>query len=320
MQHEKAIYDFLRRASDDHPFVHNHSLINVIYGTKQRRYGRIPSAKHQELLERVIDQSNGVLNFFIPWASCKLPVAFQPALKFDIAEFIALTQLICLRRELLSFNITPKFTFRVDNLMDRWLFGWAGLDYAACLRQAALTLLPGAIVKAESSFATWQEFYTTATMLTPIFYDVIQGRRPAIELKEVGWSGNLPREQVDHYIRANRALLPECNAEWEAARYLAGTLARVKVGATAIPKDSITIAFNIPVPGAPALRPRVYFRTLPERFTNSHRPPWNARGYIKCIPPFVVPRLAAPREAIHNLIPHTTVFRGIPVETSYIHG
>lgn len=42
----------------------------------------------------------------------------------------------------------------------------------------------------------------------------------------------------------------------------------------------IILCFAPPVPGANQDR-RVYYRTIPERYQNTHRPPWIGRGYVK---------------------------------------
>ena len=42
----------------------------------------------------------------------------------------------------------------------------------------------------------------------------------------------------------------------------------------------VEVSFSRPVPGHPLAGSRVYYRTLPERYTHHHTAPWGGRGYL----------------------------------------
>ncbi len=108
---------------------------------------------------------------------------------------------------------------------------------------------------------------------------------------------------------------------WELAKYFASTLARVKLNASAIPSEKhLTIAFNHPVPGSPMGGNRLYYRSIPQRFTNIHRAPWNSKGYVEIHEDnTVVPKSAGPSEVVAGLTENViTLECGAEIRADYV--
>ncbi len=270
-----------------------------VFGTKQRRFGPMPIPETQVAVRDVIRGSPTKLRFFMPWGASKQDAGAP----LDVLEFMALKQLACLREGLARFGVECEFSFRLEDLTDPWLLGEDRTrqvsDYVAAFTAVAAVVLPGCRPKLESMFTTWDEFKRLAESFSPVFYKVLVGQAPVESLAAVGWTGTLPREQRDHYYAAYGKLYPGHDHDWVMARYFAGTLARVKLGATCVPAgEHMLVCFSHPVPGTPPGKPRLHYRTLPERHTHTHKAPWMARGYLevsadgRCSPRYVEPEVA----------------------------
>jgi len=101
-----------------------------------------------------------------------------------------------------------------------------------------------------------------------------------------GWRGTIPKEQRMFYRERYQRLYPQLS--WDQAtalmaRYFATTLARVRLGASgalAHWDQCVQLNFAPPVPGAPRMGTRLYYRTAPVAHTKRHIPFWRARGYL----------------------------------------
>lgn len=88
----------------------------AVVGTKQRRFGPVPKPEVLVAVrERLHDET---IHLFLPWGSRKQ----ADGAPLDVAEFCALKQLHCLQEELRRYGKKCAFTFRLEDLTDRFLF------------------------------------------------------------------------------------------------------------------------------------------------------------------------------------------------------
>ena len=264
------------------PTVRFEALSAAVIGTKQIRYGPLPPPEVQVAVRDVIRNSPDGLTFFVPWGVTKQ----QPDAPLDVLEFMALRQLRCVQDTLRAYGTGAAFYFRLDDNSDRWLLGDDRAKqiavYSGTLEKLIRAVLPElAFPRRESQFATYDEFHETASRLTPAFYRVITKAADPATLAEHGWKGDLPQAQLDYYYAAYRRFYPGQDHQYIAAKYFAGALTRHKLNAaTAPPGPRVEVSFSRPVPGHPLAGSRVYYRTLPERYTHHHTAPWGGRGYM----------------------------------------
>lgn len=320
---EQFLYD-IAPADDASADVRFEAVVAAVFGTKQRRYGPMPSPEVQVLIRDVIRKSGNSLTFHVPWAARKL----LKDQNIDILEFMAVKQLRCLAAELKRFGKKVTFVFRVEDLTDLFLFGTDGFEQEKkytrnleALFRLLLTDYSTVRVVYESACTDWNRFNVVAGGYAPIFYKYLNGLMDHEALERIGWQGTIPEEQRDFYRQAFGTYYEEnsVDVEWEMARYFAATLTRVQQGASGAPTEPhLQIAFNQPVPGTPVKRPRVFYRSIPERFTNIHRSPWNAKGYLQITENNAVkPKSAAVRDRL-NYNAHQMVYGDVELDCDYV--
>lgn len=260
-----------------------------VFGTKQRRQGPLPSVEHQYEIRRILAEPGDTITFLVPWAASKQ----ENDAPLDIAELMALRQLQCLRDGLARFGKKAKFILRVENLTDQILFGVKrGTpcpredqidDYVNNLSSLSLFILGDSVkLRLESAFTTLGSYWDQVEEYLPIFYGYLRNTKTVNALRAIGWAGEIPAQQRKYYIDTYQELYPGRDHSYKLACYFATTLARVRLGATAAPDNPhLQISFAHPVPGSPVANRRVYYRTIPERYTNAHRAPWMAQGYFR---------------------------------------
>ncbi len=294
------------------------AVSSAVFGTKQRRFGPMPSPETQVAVRDVLRTTETAL-FYLPWGCSKL----HEGVGLDLLEFTALKQLRCLSEELLRFGKQSTFVFRVEDLADRWLFGDARLpaieQYATQFQQLVRVMLPNAKVELESYFTTYAAFSGHAAAYAPVFYRYLTGAGDSAGLRELGWLGDVSEEQRAHYREMYSLFYPGKDPNRLLANYFAGVLARVALKATAQPTTPhIQLAFAPPVPGDPTKRVQLHYRTMPERYTHTHRAPWNARGYVqigednRC-----TPKIMGFNEQL-ELTPQTIRFGDVELEAPYV--
>lgn len=300
------------------------AIVAAVFGSKQRRYGPMPSVEVQYQLRQTIRNMGDEFTFFIPWAARKL----RDDGRLDILEFMALKQLLCLRQELARFNVRGRYVFRVENLTDRYLFGETQANFDAMRRytddfHSLVKVLfgPSSYIGYESQKVDSGKFVQCAEQYAPVFYRYLKGEGQPAELEEIGWKGIIPQEQQDYYLTAYQGFeWQNKDHVWELAKYFAATLARVKMKATCLPsaEDFVQISFVQPVPGNPVAQNRVYYRSVPEKHTNRHIAPWNGQGYFVIREDnSVCPKVAGPAERL-AFYDRETDFGGVKIWTPYI--
>lgn len=307
------------------------ALSAEVFGSKQRRYGPMPSPEVQVSVREYI-RSAEHYDFLVPWGSSKQ----GDGDKLDILELMALRQLLCLKEGLARFGKTCTFWFRVEDLTDRFLFGDKRVQQIGEYRLAMSQLIPAVLGDSgkhqeESWFSDWETFAQLANRHLPVFYNYLRGDSCIESVERIGWKGTLPQEQLDYYYSAFKAFYPNSDPKHEAAKYFSATLARVKLKMTAAPEGNyLSISFAKPVPGSPMTGNRLYYRTIPERHTNLHKAPWMGKGYFEiddgnsCIPRYMdneeyknfTQGMVAYNDFKH-IVQNTVKFEGVQIDAPY---
>ena len=262
----------------------------TIVGTKQRRFGCMPPENVQEALRDIIWGSRDHIRFFLPWGSRKQVKGDS----LDIMEFMALKQLACLQDELESLGYTSSFHIRIEDITDYWLFHDDPVsnqltdEYAETLCSLGKLLLkPGTWFPVkETSLITKEQFCKQARENQPLFTMLLEDGSGASyarqELRQLGWESSVPQEQREYFIRQYAKYYPEEDGVCKLAQYFSSALARTQLKAVAWPEAPfIFITFGHPIPGNPYAPNRIFYRTIPQKFTNNHRSPWLAKGYMQ---------------------------------------
>ncbi len=124
------------------------------------------------------------------------------------------------------------------------------------------------------------------------------------------WSGILSEEMAEYYYRAYQTLYPgepRSSQEMRLSRYLGRSLARYQflvTGTTGWSKF-LTLAFSSTPFGRTGRR--LFYRSMPERFTRCHRAPWIGKGYVKIDGRKATPALAGWNGDGLNFVPGSWV-------------
>lgn len=301
------------------------ALSDELFGTKQRRYGPMPPPERQAAVRDVLREADGggTLTLVVPWG----PSKHRPGDVLDVLEFTAVRQLRCLADGMARMGQGVRFVFRLDDLTDLFLLGADDPgrrkqidDYSSAFVHLTRQVL-GATAEFvfESDKTSYPDFAGAADTFRTVFYNYLRGHTTVVTLAEIGWKGGIADEQRAYYKEAFGKLYPSDDPDYRLATYFAATLARVKVGVTGVEPGTMFVvaAFNHPIPGTPVTTPRVHYRTLPERHTNAHHAPWNARGFLRIGDDGQAsPRFVTPADA-PNLIPCTTEFAGVKIATPF---
>jgi len=292
------------------------AVSSEIFGTKQRRFGPLPSPEVQVEIRNVIRKSSSrMLHFFTPWASKQ-----QKDHHLDVAEFVAIKQLRCLQEGLRRYGYDARFTFRMEDNTDLFIFGKEReaqiMRYANTFGKLVKAILPNSEPRQESWEVPFVDFNAMACAYVETFYKYLKGEASQETLANIGWIGNIPFEQREYYLRQYRYFYPGKDHLLELARYFSATLARVKSRATCVPQgDHICLAFTHPIPGNPVNKTRLYYRSIPERWTHTHKSPWLAKGIFRVGDTDVTPRFY---DNEPKLIKNTIEFAGVSIEADYI--
>lgn len=300
------------------PSVRFEAISAAVLGTKQLRYGPLPTPEVQTTIRAVL-RDVAVVDFFVPWGAVKQ----ETTAKLDVLEFMALRQLACVRDALTRFGVASRFHFRLDDNSDRYLLGEDRVpqiaEYTLSFEKLVEAVLPGAWVNRETKYATYEEFRSEAEKLTPAFYRVIKGLDDPSALAKVGWKGAIPQEQLDYYYAAYRVFYPGQDHAHIAAKYFAGALTRHRLKATTLPPGPhVSVSFSKPVPGHPLAGNRVFYRTLPERYTHHHKAPWGGRGFMAVTPDGLCGPRYVEAEAADRLTEHVVRVGDAEVAAPYL--
>jgi hypothetical protein len=260
-----------------------------IVGTKQQRFGPSPSPEVLVSIREVVRnaiESVSRIPILIPWGGSK-----QGPGSVDVAELMAFRQIDSLLKRIESHHpVGVDARIRLEDATDYALFadfpGWREKTdaYVKDFSDLATIVLPDVLVIPETQ-VVGDSFKAEVAWTAPIILNaMLTGDRAP--LAEAGWSGRLPDEQIDYYLRAYANFYPnksQHEREKMVADYFAAALVRKKRDASGFSREEATpivLSFTPPIPGAGQER-RSYVRTIPERYQSSHRAPWLSKGYVK---------------------------------------
>lgn len=278
-------------------------LSALIIGTKENRYGPAPKPEYQVEIRKVISgaiAADEPIPFLIPWGGRKA----HGYDSIDVAEVSALRQVINLDEAIKMFY--PKglrANIRVEDTGALWLY--QGEDDKAVERytndfKKLVHILKGDTILlpiAESSLMDKSRYFEKSSFNSDAIYNYIEesdftGKigfgESFFQLEKIGWKGEIPIEQRNHYRSLYKRITPELtdqNATRMLSDYLGGSLARYEMNGIAAPKSNygyVQLSFVSPIPGAPKtmFNTAVYWRTIPLSQGATHISPWRAKGYL----------------------------------------
>lgn len=265
------------------------TLATQVIGSKQHRYGPTPSPEMlvsiRAVLKHSID-SKGPIVLLVPWGGSK-----QGPYGADIADLMAMRQLSALRERVeRHWKWGVSVTLRLEDLTDDLLFqdhaGWKQKTARYSQDIVQLARMFGFWPLLESELMKEGDFKRTAAARAEAIFEAMmaaEASRRTLILGTIGWTGDLPQAQIDHYLKAYRMFYPSDSHEQHLKRiatYFGAAMARKELKGSGAVVPNIVASFTPPIPGV--WQPgRVYYRTVPEHFTNQHRSPWIAKGYIR---------------------------------------
>lgn len=266
-----------------------------LVGTKQHRFGPTPNPESLVEIREVVSVSmerNSPIPILVPWGASK-----QGPHGVDIAEMMALRQLISLSHRVRA-HYSPGIVVivRLEDLTDSTMFegvpGWAAktADYVKTFIQLSDVMTSDfATVRLESDLMDGARFRrltrANAERILPALDLPPEDRGRAVKAFIPEWSGDLPDVQLDFYRRAYDKFYPsetKVEKDRRLATYFGGAVARFQLsgtGAYQFGSKYITLSFT-GIPWSKAGR-RIYYRTIPEKYTNQHRAPWIGKGYVR---------------------------------------
>jgi len=279
-------------------------VLKIILGTKATRLGPIADDAQQARMLPIVEHYMNLgqpIPFVCPWGSEK-----PDGSGIDVAELMAIWTLTTLNQKVkLFYPPGLQFNIRIENVSAPHLFFHRpdrARDEAARYTDSfiALTNVLGVsdVVRPwpESKFCSEKTFNNEADTYLTLFKSCIRKvfmsedvSREHKLMWDMGWKGEIHREEVIHYLNCYRQLYSELDQGDHlemAARYYAACLARVRLGLVGIDKawtgDHLQIYFNAPVVrGSDSTRyNRVHYRTMPTQFTTNHVAPWRGFGYL----------------------------------------
>ncbi len=282
------------------------AISTEIVGTGQVRYGSKPNPESLVAIRQVIRlhvDAGAPIPVLVP-AGPKKPVDTHSV---DMAELSALKMLGCLNDRVRQYYPAGiNYRIRLEDVTGWFLEGHIPTTRPAIERYLAdfemLIRIMGydqAIIPVrESTMMTEREFSELSLQIAAPMEEYVRATDQSFDdyenlpswqkLVELGWKGLIPPEQRNFYRERFTKLIPDLDAagvERHMVKYLASTLARIKLNAVGSGSWSKWIQLNFapPVPGIPTsmVSTRVHYRTAPLRMTKRHLPYWRAKGFLK---------------------------------------
>lgn len=304
-------------------------ITDLLVSTKENRYGPIPKPESLVVIRSVIRESiedNSPIPILVPWGGIKASETDQ----VDIAEIGGIMQLINLDNAVKE--IYPKglnIHVRIEDLGADWLYRHStdpdmikGYTKTFEALGDMLTKNNHIIFIPESSGMARDEYFRISASTSHLISEYLEERQTYgsdhwkdlesfEDLKEVGWNGIIPQEQVDYYLGLYRKLYPEYTEDDRLEMfcdYMGGALARYTLNGRCEPAEKyIQITFVPPIPGAPEgiFNNTLYWRTLPASNARTHIAAWRGRGYLAIDGNSIKMKITeySNTELINNLIP-----------------
>jgi len=278
------------------------TLTSLIIGSKQSRYGAIQDPESLVSLREVINGSisNGdSIPIIVPWGGSKQ----SSFLGVDIADVCALKQIQCMYNRVLdSYKPGLNILIRLEDLTDKVIFGVGERDaqienYTIAIQKLIKILNIPVKSFLESEIMGPHEFLEASRKYGQTIFMALNQKTEEKKfhlLKSIGWTGIIPEEQFNYYVKCYAKFYPTLSVEKRFEKicmYFGSSLARKNLHGTGVDKWAINLSFAPPIPGAPGGR-RIYYRTIPERFTNCHKAPWIGKGYLRIKGRKIYPNIA----------------------------
>lgn len=326
-------------------------ISNIIIGTKEIRYGSLPTPESLVKIREVVRISicdNKPIPILIPWGSIKGNLSGT----LDIAELMAIKNLIFLQKEIVE--IYPKgldIVIRIEDFSGDFLFK----DNAAIYRNNSVLYTES--IKSLINILDANTFITLVlesemgeeklkncnlfmqrVLPAMINYlndseDVEDTEKENIpsyqELQSHGWKGIIPSAQRNHYYNLYSKIY-EGNGDPEIIRlaiYLTSALTRSKSNMRGNKEEwgqnYIQLTFVPPVKGLPHDYDLgwVYYRTLPLSQARTHISPWRSRGYYQISGNEIIAKISSfrePLDLIKSEITLTNNSEKVIIDISYV--
>ncbi len=326
-------------------------ISNILIGTKEYRYGPLPSPEHQVVIRDIIKTSikdNSPIPVLVPWGSIK--ANFSPAL--DMAEVQSILRLSQVFESIQKYY-SPSLDIRLrledtsgislfQLEKDKGLITENSNIYVDNMVKLIQILDANITPVKESDMPLAYKFEYRVKEYSPVIEEYLTKTDGLLDsslelspyknlLTYIGFRGIILKAQREYYYESYKKLYPDWGKETLIKRlslYLAGSLSRFQLGMTGkLDEDdkSIQFAFVPPVPGIPEgyNYSYVYNRTLPLSESRTHICPWRAKGYLKIDGNQIQTKITSfnNKEIIDTLIPsQTTLTNGankIQIRTDY---
>lgn len=276
------------------------ATVAEIIGTKQHRYGPMPDPESLVAIRDVVREAMAQkkpIPILVPWGCSK-----QGPFGVDIAEMMALKQLRCLdARVKQHYGPGVATHVRLEDLTDEAMFagdlGWLAKTraYSSNFQKLFAALPPrSAAVLVESELMNSIQHKVAVDANRAPLLEALKSpeaeRGEIVRAKIPEWAGPLDNGQLGFYDYVYSKFYPNDSPSqrtWRLATYFACAITRFQLrgtGAPAVLDDGdgakyLTLSFT----GYPFGKSgrRIYYRTIPARYTNLHRAPWLGKGYVR---------------------------------------
>ena len=288
-------------------------LTDVLYNTKNIRYGAIPPVESQVVLRDVLRkyiQNDLPIPILVPWGSIKADFSAQ----VDIAEVSAIQTLVNLNNQVkqyypkgldISIRLEDTSGFRLFSMEDNYqqivINSKSYVEDMNTLVQLlsnySITVMPESQMENSHLFNDYEKKnselifnYLVRTKNSTNLSEDIKELKEYAQLLEAGWKGIISHEQREHYLSSYRKLYKDYNENRLLERlslYLGGALTRFQLNINGN-KDEwdmgyLKVSFIPPVKGNPEgyNYNYMYYRTVSMNQARTHLAPWRAKGYLR---------------------------------------
>jgi hypothetical protein len=298
------------------------SIITELIGTKQHRNGPTPNPEILVSIRNIVRnyiEKDEPIKILVPWGGSK-----QGKHEVDIAELFAIKQLLCLDERIKKhYRQGVDIIIRLEDLTDHILFRnqdeWVKKTNKYCDTLFYLMAINGIYSIKESSLMIAKEFLEAQQNYSERFEKILHGNETISDLNNIGWSGQLSFYQVKHYLDKYNKLYPELNYDEQVkllADYFACALARKNLNGTGMEGDYLTLSFESPIPGV-SKEKKLFYRTIPERYTRKTCAPWMVKGYLKIHGNIATPTLAS-WDTMENYYKKIIIINDLEIQSDYL--
>lgn len=327
-------------------------LTDLVIGSKQLRYGPLPSPERLVNIRNVIRDAVAKqlpIPILVPWGGRKA----RAGNSLDVAEISGIQRIMEVNETVKQFHKPGMLIrLRIEDINANWLYRdesdaaeeidtYSSAVYNLIDEMTDLNFSP---IKETQMIQSSDLYFNRATQLSEMILDYLVASESMPEqywhtlaefkiLEIEGWQGLIPREQREYYYARYMGLDPDITlpeAMKKLADYFAGSKARHEMNATGKPKTSvdgfIQANFAHPVPGAPEglFSTTIYWRTIPFSDGRTQIAPWRAKGYLLINKDAVTTKIMSWNDPkISELEPATVIITGdnnmkIKVQADYL--